>query len=58
MEEFNKSIYDTEIPRNNKYDMIQLAFAKTAKGVATLDLSRIKDTSQKCTKDQILKALS
>lgn len=57
MPEEYKSIYDEDVYKS-RMDMIQLAFAKATNKIATVDFSRMKDTSQKFTKDQILKALS
>lgn len=57
MSEEYKSIYDEDIYKS-RMDMIQLAFAKATNKIATVDFSRMKDTSQKFTKDQVLKALS
>lgn len=59
MENINemKSVYDEQINKT-RTDMINQAFAKATKSVAGMDFSRIKDTSQSFTKDQLLRALS
>ena len=52
-----KTVYD-EIQIPSKFEMINKAFSKTDKNIATVDFAKINDTSSVYTKEQLLSALS